>query len=229
MIGCCQVKTNSQVRERVRLLTSLLLALAPLRLVAAFAVGFIALHGFGVANAQTPPRQPPVVLRGQSPSISIGKLPTPPLTSILTTIERGFDIPSKALAQTAETVLSVFGVPNAYVLGNDVSGAFLVGGRFGTGVLHSTVGNPSPVRWRAISVGLGLGANYGRVVMLVYGLDKLDDLFGLYGSLEGNFHAILGANTSIVTRGAVTIVIISSGLGLRLSGDASGILIDQDN
>jgi hypothetical protein len=229
MIGSRLVKRYSSVRELVRFLTPLVLALVPLRSAAAFAVGCIALHAAGNVQAQTPPRQPPVVSRDQKPNISIGKLPTPSPTSILTAIERGFDFPSKALAQTAETVLSVFGVPNAYVIGNDVSGALLVGGRFGTGVLHSTVGSPSPVRWRAVSVGLGLGANYGRVVMLVYGLDKLDDLFGLYGSLEGNFHVVLGANTSMVTRGPVSIVIISSGLGLRLSGDASGILIDRDN
>jgi hypothetical protein len=162
------------------------------------------------------------------PAVSIGRLPKPTITGILSGIERGFDTPSKAIAQTVESILSVLGVPNAYVIGNDVSGALLVGGRYGTGFLHSTVAPPDPVRWRAVSVGLGLGANYGRVVMLVYGLDKLDDLFGLYGSLEGNFHVILGANTSIITRGAVTIVVISSGLGLRLSGDASGILIDKD-
>jgi len=191
--------------------------------------GCIALYGAGYVQAQTSPKQPAPVPQGQKPNISIGRLPTPSPTNILTAIERGFDFPSKAIAQTTETVLSVVGVPNAYVIGNDVSGALLVGGRFGTGVLHSTVGSPSPVRWRAVSVGLGLGANYGRVVMLVYGLDKLEDLFGVYVSLEGNFHVVLGANTSIVTRGPVSIIIISSGLGLRLSGDAGGILIDRDD
>lgn len=162
------------------------------------------------------------------PSISVGKLPTPTVTGILTGVERGFDTQSKAIAQTVEGVLSLFGTPNAYVIGNDVSGALLVGGRFGTGFLHSTVAPPYPVRWRALSVGLGLGANYGRVVMLIYGIDRLEDIFGLYASLEGNVHVILGANTTLLTRGPVSIVMISSGLGLRLSGDFSGILIDQD-
>jgi hypothetical protein len=162
------------------------------------------------------------------PKVSIGRLPTPNPTGILSTIERGFDTPSKAIAQTVENVISLLGSPNAYVVGNDVSGAFLVGGRYGTGVMHSVVAAPSPIRWRAVSLGLGLGANYGRVVMLVYGLDKLEDVFGLYGSLEGNLHVGLGANTTVITSGAVTIVIVSSGLGLRLSGDAGGIYIDPE-
>jgi len=217
--ACCQVSLEpSFVR------TSL-----PRLVAAVFIAVCVALAGCGVASAQTPPKQPPVTSKGEAPNIRIGTLPTPPVTSIFTAIERGFDFPSKAIAQTVETVLSLFGVPNAYIVGNDVSGAFLVGGRFGTGVLHSAVSPPIAVRWRALSVGLGLGANYGRVVMLVYGLDKLDDLFGIYGSLEGNLHVVLGANTSILTRGPVTIVIVSSGLGLRLSGDASGILIEKDN
>jgi hypothetical protein len=180
-------------------------------------------------KAQNPAKPPAPLSPAQLPGITIGKLPTPTPTGILTAIERGFDFPSKALAQTVESVLSLLGVPNAYVIGNDVSGALLVGGRYGTGILHSAIPPPSPVRWRALSVGLGLGANYGRVVMLVYGLDKLDDLFGLYASLEGNLHLVLGANTTIVTRGPVTIVVVSSGLGLRLSGDVSGILIDRDS
>ncbi len=173
--------------------------------------------------------QPIPALPKDVPNIGVGKLPTPTVTGVLTAVERGFDTPSKAIAQTLESVLSLFGPPNAYIIGNDVSGAFLVGGRFGTGFLHSTIAPPNPVRWRALSAGLGLGANYGRVVMLVYGIDKLEDIFGLYASLEGNFHVIIGANTSIMTRGPVSIIIISSGLGLRLSGDASGILIDKDN
>jgi hypothetical protein len=198
------------------------------KVLAALAFGCVIVFGNGLAKAQNAPLQLQNAPKAQAPSVNIGKLPTPSPTSILTTIERGFDFPSKAIAQTVEKVLSVFGSPNAYAIGNDVSGAFLVGGRFGTGLLHSAVGNPSPIRWRAISAGLGLGANYGRVVMLVYGLDKVEDMFGLYGSLEANLHVVLGANTSIVTRGPVTIVIVSSGLGLRLSGEASGILIDQD-
>lgn len=180
--------------------------------------------------AAQPATRPPasnVPLR-EIPKVSIGRLPTPNPTGVLSTIERGFDTPSKAIAQTVENVISLLGSPNAYVVGNDVSGAFLVGGRFGTGVMHSTVAPPSPIRWRAVSLGLGLGANYGRVVMLIYGLDKLEDVFGLYASVEGNLHVGLGANTSVITSGAVTIVVVSSGLGLRLSGDIGGIYIDPD-
>jgi hypothetical protein len=198
----------------------------------AFSILLDASTGASAQNQPRPPERPRQItpaLPEQLPQISVGKLPTPTPTGILTAVERGFDLPSKSIAQSVESVLSVFGTPNAYVIGNDISGALLVGGRFGTGFLHSTVAPPNPVRWRALSLGLGLGANYGRVVMLVYGIDRLEDIYGLYASLEGNFHLVLGANTSIVTRGPVSIIIISSGLGLRLSGDVSGILIDRDN
>jgi hypothetical protein len=39
---------------------------------------------------------------------------------------------------------------------------------------------------------------------------------------------VAGANATPMTRGDVTIVFVSSGLGLRLSGDVSGISIEKD-
>lgn len=169
-------------------------------------------------RAAPPPRAP----------LAVGDLPAPVVSDIMSTIDRAFDERSKGIAETVEAALSVFGAPSAYVTGADLSGVVIVGGRYGSGLLYSAVAPPVPVKWRALSLSVGLGANHGRVVMLVYGLDALDDLFGLYASLEGNAHLVAGANATLMTRGDVTIVFVSSGLGLRLSGELSGISIKKD-
>ncbi len=75
-------------------------------------------------------------------------------------------------------------------------------------------------------VGIGLGADYGRVIMLVYGLDRREDVFGTYASIGGSAHFLAGANATILASPRARIVLISSGLGLRFSGDLSRIRIE---
>lgn len=109
-----------------------------------------------------------------------------------------------------------------------MSGALVVGGRRGIGQLHFADGSLSSVTWSALSIGIGLGADYGRVTMLVYRLDRSEDIFGTYTSIGGGAHFLVGANATILTADRARIVLISSGLGLRLSGDLSGLRIDPD-
>lgn len=125
-----------------------------------------------------------------------------------------------------ERSLALFGEPNAYIVGGELSGSFVVGGRHGSGELRFSDGIPMPVIWTALSVGIGLGADYGRVIMLVYGLDRQEDVFGTYASLGGSAHFLAGANATILASSRARIVLISSGLGLRLSGDLSRIRIE---
>ena len=82
-----------------------------------------------------------------------------------------------------------------------------------------------PVIWTALSVGIGLGADYGRVIMLVYGLDRQEDVFGTYASLGGSAHFLAGANATILASSAFGFAlsttqvasgsVIGSGLGRR--------------
>jgi len=51
-------------------------------------------------------------------------------------------------------------------------------------------------------------------------------VFGTYASLGGSAHFLAGANATILASSRARIVLISSGLGLRLSGDLSRIRIE---
>lgn len=155
-----------------------------------------------------------------------GQLPTASRQDIARLVEAVFDTASKTVSVPIERSLALFGEPNAYIVGGELSGSFVVGGRHGSGELRFSDGIPMPVIWTALSVGIGLGADYGRVIMLVYGLDRQEDVFGTYASLGGSAHFLAGANATILASSRARIVLISSGLGLRLSGDLSRIRIE---
>ncbi|WID96152.1 EipA family protein [Bosea vestrisii] len=155
-----------------------------------------------------------------------GQLPTAPRQDIFRFVEGVFDTTSKTVSIPIERSLALFGEPNAYIVGGELSGSFVIGGRHGSGELRFSDGIPISVNWSALSVGIGLGADYGRVIMLVYGLDRYEDVFGTYASLGGSAHFLAGANATILASTRARIVLISSGLGLRFSGDLSRIVIE---
>lgn len=158
--------------------------------------------------------------------IRAGQLPTTSRQDIVRLVERVFDTASRTVSIPIERSLALFGEPNAYIVGGELSGSFVLGGRHGSGELRFSDGVPLPVSWSALSVGIGLGADYGRVIMLVYGLDRHEDVFGTYASLGGSAHFLAGANATILASSRARIVLISSGLGLRFSGDLSRIVIE---
>lgn len=170
-----------------------------------------------------------VLAQGGPPAteqIRPGQLPTASRNEIVALVEGVFDTASKTVSIPIERSLALFGEPNAYILGGELSGSFVVGGRHGSGELRFADGAPEPVVWSALSVGIGLGADYGRVIMLVYGLDRREDVFGTYASIGGSAHFLAGANATILASPRARIVLISSGLGLRFSGDLSRIRIE---
>ena len=172
--------------------------------------------------------QAPVSAQGvpRRDDIKPGQLATVSPKDIARLVEGVFDTASKTVSVPIERSLALFGEPNAYIVGGELSGSFVVGGRHGSGELRFSDGMPMPVIWTALSVGIGLGADYGRVIMLVYGLDRYEDVFGTYASLGGSAHFLAGANATILASSRARIVLISSGLGLRLSGDLSRIRIE---
>ncbi|WP_186418869.1 EipA family protein [Bosea sp. CS1GBMeth4] len=170
----------------------------------------------------------PLFAQAQAPEgdIRAGQLPTTSRQDIVRLVEGVFDTASRTVSIPIERSLALFGEPNAYIVGGELSGSFVLGGRHGSGELRFSDGNPIPVSWSALSVGIGLGADYGRVIMLVYGLDRREDVFGTYASLGGSAHFLAGANATILASPRARIVLISSGLGLRFSGDLSRIVVE---
>ncbi len=120
------------------------------------------------------------------------------------------------LAAVVEEAVSRFGLPNGYILGQTVGGAFFFGIRYGEGTLYTQNIGSYPVYWQGPSIGFDAGADASRVMMLVYGLDSLDSLYQRFVGGGANAFVVGGIGMTVLTGSGTTIVPISSGLGARL-------------
>lgn len=127
---------------------------------------------------------------------------------------------AKGLAGLIEDLLSKQGEPNAYIVGREGGGAFIVGARYGSGTLHHKVEGERKVYWTGPSIGFDAGANAGSSFVLVYNLYDTQDLFKRYPGGEGQAYFVGGLHVSYMRRGDVVLIPIRVGAGLRLGVNA---------
>ena len=77
---------------------------------------------------------------------------------------------SRGLASVIERAVSQWGLPNGYVLGEEGSGAFVAGLRYGEGTLYTKNAGDLRVYWQGPSVGFDWGGDGARTMTLVYNL-----------------------------------------------------------
>ena len=119
------------------------------------------------------------------------------------------------LATIFEKVFAELGEPNGFIKGEEVSGAFVFGLRYGRGTFHRKNAETVKIFWQGPSVGWDFGGNASRAFVLVYDLDQLDDLFQRYPGIEGSFYFVAGLGVNYQRRGDVTLAPIRTGVGLR--------------
>jgi hypothetical protein len=83
---------------------------------------------------------------------------------------------SRGLALTIEEAVRRWGEPNGYVLGQEASGAFVGGLRYGEGQLYTRNAGDRRVFWQGPSIGFDFGGEGARTMMLVYNLPVVDAL-----------------------------------------------------
>ncbi len=127
---------------------------------------------------------------------------------------------AEGLARMIEDLLAKQGEPNAYIVGREAGGAFVVGARYGSGTLHHKVEGELPVYWTGPSVGFDVGANASNTFVLVYNLYDSEELYERYPAGEGNAYAIGGLTASYLRKGDVVLIPIRVGAGLRLGINA---------
>jgi hypothetical protein len=127
---------------------------------------------------------------------------------------------AEGLARLIEDLLRKEGQPNAYIVGREAGGAFVVGARYGSGTLHHKVEGERKVYWTGPSVGFDAGANAANTFVLVYNLWDSEDLFKRYPAGEGQAYFVGGLHASYVRRGDVVLIPIRMGAGVRLGVNA---------
>jgi hypothetical protein len=132
---------------------------------------------------------------------------------------RFFGSVSKGLAQVIERAVSEWGVPNGYVLGEEGSGAFIAGLRYGEGTLYTKNAGDLKVYWQGPSLGFDVGGEGARTMMLVYNLPATNAIYDRFGGIDGSAYFVGGFGVTALTSNRIVLVPIRSGLGLRLGAN----------
>jgi hypothetical protein len=154
--------------------------------------------------------------------------PTPPAETyeekdVIAAAEGAFGKGAEGAAKLVEKAFRDLGRPNAYIVGREASGAFVVGLRYGSGTLYSKVEGEMPVYWTGPSLGFDFGGDGSKVFTLVYHLDDSADLFRRYPGGEGKAYVIGGFTATYNQRDRVILVPIKLGVGLRLGVNAGWV------
>jgi hypothetical protein len=132
---------------------------------------------------------------------------------------RFFGTVSRGLATVIETAVSQWGQPNGYVLGEEASGAFFGGLRFGEGMLYTKNAGDLKVYWQGPTVGWDFGGEGARTMMLVYNLPATEAIYQRFAGIDGSAYLVGGFGMTALTANDIVLVPIRSGVGLRLGAN----------
>jgi len=122
---------------------------------------------------------------------------------------------SQGLASLVEKAASQFGLPNGYILGEEGSGAFILGARYGEGTLYTRNQGDYPLFWQGPSIGFDAGGDGSKVMMLVYNLSSTNDIYNRFPGVDGSAYVVGGLGMTVMKQGNIVLVPIRSGVGLR--------------
>jgi hypothetical protein len=129
---------------------------------------------------------------------------------------RFFGSVSRGLALTIEEATRRWGEPNGYILGQEASGAFVGGLRYGEGVLYTRNAGDRKVFWQGPSVGFDWGGDGARTMMLIYRLPRVNSIYQRFVGVDGSAYLIGGFGMTALTADDILVVPIRSGVGARL-------------
>ena len=126
---------------------------------------------------------------------------------------------SRGLASIIERAVSQWGLPNGYVLGEEGSGAFVAGLRYGEGTLYTKNAGDLRVYWQGPSVGFDWGGDGARTMTLVYNLPSTNAIYQRFAGIDGSAYIVGGFGMTALTANGIVLVPIRSGIGLRLGAN----------
>ncbi len=135
---------------------------------------------------------------------------------------------AQGLASLVERAVSQFGLPNAYVLGEEAGGAIFAGARYGEGTMYTRNQGEHAVFWQGPTVGLDFGGDGSKVMMLVYNLSSVSDIYGRYPGVDGSAYVVGGLGMTVLKFGDVVLVPIRSGVGARLGINVGYLKFTQE-
>lgn len=126
---------------------------------------------------------------------------------------------SRGIAKAVEYVFQSQGEPTAYIVGEEGSGAFVGGLRYGEGTIYYKNGTTQRIFWQGPSVGWDFGGNGSRTLVLVYGSESPEELYERFGGVEGTAYLVGGVGVNFQRRDNITLAPIRTGVGARLGAN----------
>ena len=172
---------------------------------ARFAAIAVAMIVAGAAQAQQPQPQPAPSTYSSDELVGAG--------------HKFFGSVSRGLASVVERAVSRWGLPNGYILGEEGSGAIVVGLRYGEGTLYTKNAGDRRVYWQGPSAGFDWGGDGARTMVLVYNLPATRAIYQRFAGIDGSAYIIGGFGMTALTANGIVLVPIRSGVGLRLGAN----------
>lgn len=138
-------------------------------------------------------------------------------------ISNHLGVTSESAASAIERLFKDRGRPVGYITGQEGSGAFIVGARYGQGTLWMKNGSTKKVYWQGPSVGFDGGADVSKVFTLVYGLDNPDYIYQRFPGVDGSAYLVAGMAINYQRANGVTLAPVRSGVGVRLGANVNYI------
>lgn len=125
----------------------------------------------------------------------------------------------EAAGGLVERLFASNGKPTAYIAGEEGSASFVVGGRYGRGLLYMKDKEPIEVFWQGPSIGWDFGGNASRVFTLCYDLETPEQIFQRFPGVEGAAYLVGGLGVNYQKANGITLAPIRAGVGVRLGAN----------
>jgi hypothetical protein len=169
-----------------------------------------------------PPNPQPTYPTGSEPAPPPpppGKAPTYTEDEIVNSVSDFLGVTAENAGGAVERIFAKNGRPTAYIAGEEGSGSFAVGARYGRGLLYMKGRQPVEVFWQGPSLGWDFGGNASRVFTLCYNLDDPQAIFQRFPGVEGSAYFIGGLGVNYQRAAGVTLAPIRAGVGFRLGAN----------
>jgi hypothetical protein len=189
--------------------------------------GLMSLGSAGLAQARTPtdpaqdpgPPPPQPNVTGQPSYPAASQAQTYSRDEIVNQVSDFMGVTAESAGAIVERIFAQNGKPTGYIAGEEGSGAFAIGARYGRGLLYMKDRPPMEVYWQGPSIGWDLGGNASRTFTLCYGIQRPDEIFQRFPGVEGTAYLVGGMGVNYQRSDDITLAPIRAGVGLRLGAN----------
>lgn len=165
------------------------------------------------------PSPPPSNTGGPTPAYDTGRAQTYSADEMVRATSDFLGVTAESAGSAIERIFKDKGQPTAYIAGEEGSGAFVAGLRYGRGLLYMKGRPTMEVFWQGPSVGWDWGGNASRVFTLCYNLQYPDAIFRRFPGVEGTAYLVGGLGVNYQKADEITLAPIRAGVGLRLGAN----------